>query len=366
MPESDRLKSGIVAQRLQALGLEVQTGIAKTGVVGLLHGGASKPGAKTIAIRADMDALPIHELNEVDYRSTVDGKMHACGHDGHTTIALAVADILSKRREELTGTVKFIFQPAEEVIGGAEAMVKEGVMQGVDSVIGLHLVSGYPMGRVGVRAGTVFASADKFTLLIKGKGGHAAMPNDTVDPIVIAAYIVTALQTLISRETSPFSPAVITIGQIQAGTAFNIIPETAVMHGTMRAFAKEHRAKLLRRITEVASGVASAMGGSCDVELIDGCPPCVNNAGMTELVQNAAIAAVGEKDVDTSEEVMSAGSDDMACFLDAVPGCYFIVGANNPTKGADYPHHHPRFNIDEDALPVAVEVLSRAALDFLK
>src|SRR5712692_2145483 len=206
--------SGIVAQRLHTLGLELQTGVAKTGVVGLLRGNANKERAKTIAIRADMDALPIHELNEIDYRSTVDGKMHACGHDGHTSILLAVADILSKRREELTGTVKFIFQPAEEVIGGAEPMVKEGVMQGVDSIIGLHLVSGYPMGRVGVRAGTVFASADKFTLLIKGKGGHAAMPNDTVDPIVIAAYIVTALQTLISRETSPFSPAVVTVGTI--------------------------------------------------------------------------------------------------------------------------------------------------------
>jgi len=239
-------------------------------------------------------------------------------------------------------------------------------MNGVDGVIGLHLISDYPLGRVGVRSGPVFASADKLILTVRGKGGHAAMPETTVDPIVIASYIVTALQTLISRETSPFSPAVITIGKIQAGTAFNIIPETAEMHGTMRSFTREHRAKLLRRISEVAQGVASAMGGSCDVEIIDGCPPCVNNASMTEVVRGAAIAAVGEKGVDASEAVLSTGSDDMACFLDAVPGCYFIVGANNPAKGADYPHHHPRFNIDEDALPVAVEVLSRAALDFLK
>jgi len=358
--------SGIVAQRLQKLGLEVQTGVAKTGVIGYLRGGASKPGAKTIAIRADMDALPIYELNEIDYRSQTDGKMHACGHDGHTSILLAVADILTKRKDELGGNVKFVFQPAEERVGGAAPMVKEGAMQGVDGVIGLHLISDYPLGRVGVRSGPVFASADKVVLTVRGKGGHAAMPETTVDPIVIAAYIVTALQTLISRETSPFSPAVITIGEIKAGTAFNIIPETALMHGTMRAFAKEHRAKLLRRITEVATGVASAMGGSCDVELGDGCPPCVNDVGMTELVQNAAIASVGEKDVDSSEEVMTAGSDDMACFLEAVPGCYFIVGVNNPAKGANYPHHHPRFNIDEDALPVAVEVLSRAAMDFLK
>src|SRR5215472_16404725 len=190
--------SGIVAQRLRSLGLEVQSGVAKTGVVGLLRG-VSKEGAKTIAIRADMDALPIHELNEIDYRSTVDGKMHACGHDGHTSILLSVADILSKRRSELAGNVKFIFQPAEEVIGGAEPMVKEGAMEGVDSVVGLHLISDYTFGRVGVRAGTVFASADKFVLNVKGKGGHAAMPHGAVDPIVISAYIITALQTLISR-----------------------------------------------------------------------------------------------------------------------------------------------------------------------
>src|SRR5438552_6758889 len=242
--------SGIVAQRLRTLGLEVQTNVAKTGVVGLLRG-ASKSGAqtiKTIAIRADMDALPIHELNEIDYRSTIDGKMHACGHDGHTSIALAVADILSKRRAELAGNVKSIFQPAEETIGGARPMVKEGAMEGVDGVIGLHLISDHPVGRVGVRSGTVFASADKVMLTVKGKGGHAAMPEMSVDPIVISAYIITALQTLISRETSPFSPAVITIGVVKAGTAFNIIPETAELRGTMRAYSKEHREKLLRPI----------------------------------------------------------------------------------------------------------------------
>src|SRR5437660_10635146 len=180
--------SGIVAQRLRTMGLEMQTGIAKTGVVGLLRGGASKPGAKTIAIRADMDALPIHELNDINYRSTIDGKMHACGHDGHTSILLAVADILSKRRAELPGNVKFIFQPAEETIGGAEPMVKEGAMEGVDGVIGLHLISDYPVGRVGVRAGAVFASANRFVLTVRGKGGHAAMPEMSVDPIVISAY----------------------------------------------------------------------------------------------------------------------------------------------------------------------------------
>src|SRR6266702_2897260 len=292
--------SGIVAQRLRTLGLEVQTNVAKTGVVGLLRG-ASKSGAqtiKTIAIRADMDALPIHELNEIDYRSTIDGKMHACGHDGHTSILLSVADILSKRREELAGSVKFIFQPAEEVIGGAEPMVKEGAMQGVDGVIGLHLISNYPIGRVGVRAGTVFASADRFVLNVKGKGGHAAMPHGAVDPIVISAYIITALQTLISRETSPFSPAGITIRTTRAGTAFIIIPESVELQGTMRAFSEEDRARLLRRISEITRGIAGAMGGSCDVQAFDGCLPCVNDVTITELVHKAAVASVSAEHVD--------------------------------------------------------------------
>jgi amidohydrolase len=292
--------------------------------------------------------------------------MHACGHDGHTSIALAVANILSKRKEELTGNVKFIFQPAEETIGGAEPMVKEGAMQGVDGIIGLHLISDYPIGRVGVRSGAFFASADKFVVTVRGKGGHAAMPEASVDPIVIAAYIITALQTLISRESSPFSPAVITIGIVKAGTAFNIIPETAELHGTMRSFSKEHREKLLRRISELARGVAGAMGATCEVKAFDGCPPCTNNEAMTEVVQKAAVESVGMEKVDNGEEVMATASDDMAYFLDTVPGCYFVVGANNPEKGAKYPHHHPRFNVDEDAMPIGVEVLTRAAIEFLK
>ncbi len=354
--------SGIVAQRLQALGLEVQTGVAKTGVVGLLR--ANVANAKTLALRADMDALPIHELNKLDYVSRVEGKMHACGHDGHTSILLTVADILTRRRTELTSNIKFIFQPAEEVIGGAEPMVKDGALDGVDGIIGLHLISNHPLGFVGVRSGTVFASADRFVLTVRGKGGHAAMPDGAIDPIVAAAYIITALQTLISRETSPFSPAVITIGTINAGTAFNIIPETATLQGTMRSYSVEHRAKLLKRINDVTTGVAASLGATCEIEHFDGCPPCINDSTMTELVYHAAVATVGEENVDTSERVLTAGSDDMGVFLNAVPGCYFIVGSGNTEKETDFPHHHPRFNLDEDALPTAVEVLARAALSF--
>jgi len=357
--------SGIIAGRLKKLGLEVQTGIAKTGVVGLLRGGQRSDTSRTIAIRADIDALPIHEQNTVEYRSQNDGVMHACGHDGHTAIALAVADILTRHRDELKGDVKFIFQPAEERIGGAKPMVEAGVMQGVDGVIGLHLFSNYPIGLVGVRAGTVFASADHMDIIIKGKGGHAAMPHGAVDPIVISSYVIQALQTLISRETSPFSPAVITIGTINGGTAFNIIPEEVTLTGTMRAYTKEHRAYLLKRIPEIINGVASAMGGSCEVHFHEGCPPCINNPEMTEYVHRAAIETVGEEHVDSSENIQTTGSDDMGYFLDAVPGCYFVVGMGNEQKETTFPHHHPRFNLDEDALPIAAEVLIRSAVSFL-
>jgi amidohydrolase len=312
-----------------------------------------------------MDALPIQEQNEIDYRSQTDGKMHACGHDGHTSILLTVADILSRCKDELKGSVKFVFQPAEEMVGGAKPMLAQGAMQDVDGVIGLHLISHYPLGRVGVRSGPVFASADRFILTVKGRGSHAAMFDRAIDPIVIAAQITTALQTLVSRETAPLEPAVVTVAMIHAGTAFNIIPETATMHGTMRSYNAEHRKFLRQRIQELATGIATAMGGSCDVEIIEGIPPCVNDPEMTSLVHSAALATVGEQNVDESDIVLTTGSDDMGIFLQAVPGCYFIVGAKNAEKGADYPHHHPHFNIDEDALPIAVEVLTRAALDFL-
>lgn len=358
--------SGIVARRLQALGMEVQTGVAKTGVVGLLRGDAAGPDAKTIAIRADMDALPIDELNDVDYRSQSAGKMHACGHDGHTAILLTVADILSKRRAELVGNVKFIFQPAEESIGGARPMVEQGALQGVNAIIGLHLISDIPFGRVGVRAGEIFASADDYVLTVTGRGGHAASPHEAIDPIVITAHIITALQTLISRETSPFRPSIIAIGEMKAGTAFNIIPTTATMRGTVRSFSSTHRAYLMRRIAEVADGIASALGGSSALEWqIGGCPPCSNDPAVTAIVRQAAVAAVGEQMVDEDEGVMSTGSDDMSEFLQAVPGCYFLVGSRNEAKGTHYQHHHPRFNLDEEALPIGVEILARAALDYL-
>lgn len=358
--------SGIVVRRLQALGLEVQTDIAQTGVVGLLRGGVAGSGTKTIALRADMDALPVHEQNDVDYRSQVDGKMHACGHDGHTAILLTVAEILSKQKETLEGNVKFLFQPAEEAGGGAKPMVDEGAMQDVDAVIALHLISDIQFGKIGVRSGALFASANDYIIHIKGKGGHAAMPQEAVDPIVISAHIITALQTLISRETSPFKPSIITIGELKAGTTFNIIPETALMKGTLRSFDNDHRLYLMRRIADLVGGVASALGGSAEVQWEDGwCPPCTNDPGITAFVRQAAIETVGEEWLDESMDIVTTGSDDMAEFLNTAPGCYFLVGSRNEAKGTHWQHHHPRFNIDEEALPIGVEVFVRTVQQYL-
>ncbi len=354
--------AGIIADRLRASGLEVRTGIGKTGVVGVLRG--SQPG-KTLAIRADIDGLPVLEATDLPFKSKVPGKMHACGHDGHIAIGLSVADILAKHRDELRGNVTFLFQPAEERIGGAEPMIADGALKNpdVDGVFALHLWNGLPVGQVGVRAGATFASADSFTLRVRGSGGHGAMPHQSVDPILVSSQIVVALQPLISREISPFNPAVVTIGSIHGGTAMNIIPDEVVLHGTFRAFAKEDREQLAHRIQELAQHVAAGLRASVEIEIERGCPPCISDPEMARLVQKAASEAVGEQNV--RDDQLTTGSDDMALFLDAVPGCYFVVGTQNKATGCDAPHHSARFKIDEASLPVGAEVMVRAALEYL-
>ncbi len=355
--------AGIIAERLRASGLEVRSGVGKTGVVGVLRGG--RPG-KTLAIRADIDALPILEENDLPFQSQTPGKMHACGHDGHIAIGLTTADILASHRDQLPGNVTFLFQPAEERIGGAEPMIADGALKDpdVDAVIGLHLLSGLPVGQVGVRAGATFASADMFTIRVRGRGGHGAMPNLSVDPVLAASQIVVTLQSLISREISPFNPAVVTIGSIHGGTAFNIIPDEVELQGTFRAYSEDDRAHLEARIKEVAGSVAAAMRASVEVEMQRGCPPCVSDERMAQVVQRAAAESVGAQNVRSDQ--LTTGSDDMAFFLNAVPGCYFVVGVQNAAKGYDAPHHSPRFKIDEDGLSVGVEVMVRAALDYLQ
>ena len=349
----------VIAERLSALGLQVRTGVGKTGVVGLLPG---KPGGKTVAIRADMDALPMTEDADRPYSSQTEGAMHACGHDGHVAAALSVAQILAKRRDKLTSSVKFIFQPAEEAASGASLMVEEGAMRDpkVDVVLSVHLWNYIPVGKVGFRAGPIFASADDIRIEIKGKGGHGGLPHQTIDPIPVAAQVVLGLQHLVSRNVSPFQPAVVTVGMIQGGTAFNVIPETVSLAGTIRAYDMALRDYLVQRAEDTVRGICLAAGADYGFKARFCCPPVVNDEAVTALMREVAQGAIGPENVLTAEQ--STTGDDVAYFNQEAPGCYFLVGSGNPEKGLDRPHHHPKFDFDEGALPIAVELLARGAL----
>ncbi len=359
-----------IARRLRDLGLDPHEGVGGTGVTALLRGQAvSDQPTRTLLLRADIDALPISE--EADegvrpWRSQRPGVMHACGHDGHIAIALTLAELLMARREQWRGAVQFVFQPAEERIGGALAMLADGVTAHpkVDATLGLHLWTPVPVGQVSVAAGAVFSSADEIWLRVIGRGGHGAMPHLAVDPVVVAAEIITALQTLVAREVSPFHPAVVTFGSIHGGGAFNVIADSVELHGTLRAYAPEDRELLRRRIGEVARGVAAGLRAEVEYEIRGGCPACVNDAGMAALVRRAAIATVGAENVPEGDQ-RQAASDDMAYFLEEAPGCYFFVGASDPARGIDAPHHSARFDIAEEALPIGLETLARAALEYL-
>ena len=352
----------VVAERLRALGLEVKTGIGRTGVVGLLRG---RSGGRTIAIRADMDALPVTETGLLPYRSQNAGVMHACGHDGHTAAALSVARLLADHREDVHGAVKFIFQPAEEAASGAEEMIKDGAMRDpeVDSVLSLHLWNYLPVGTVGFRAGPIFSSADDMRIVIQGRGGHGGLPHQTIDPIPVAAQVILALQLLVSRNISPFEPAVLTIGMVQGGSAFNVIPETVTLAGTVRAYDLKVRDYLVERAEETVRGICLGAGATYQFNARFCCPPVVNDEAVTALARRAAQRVLGAEHVVTANQATTG--DDVAYFNQAAPGCYFLVGSGNEQKGYTRPHHHQEFNFDEDALPVAVAVLAQGALDLL-
>ncbi|HUY58041.1 MAG TPA: M20 family metallopeptidase [Candidatus Micrarchaeaceae archaeon] len=359
----EKQTSNYIAGRLEALGLNPKLLLDGTAVTVDIAGEGS--GERVLLIRADTDALPIQERGEArPYRSQIPGAMHACGHDGHIAIALATAQLLASHRGQFGGLVRVIFQPAEETAGGAERMIAAGVMDfpPVGAALGLHLWSGQQVGRVGVRDGAIFASADEFGVEIRGRGGHGALPHQALDPIPIASLIVLALQTLVSRETSPYSSTVVTVGTIQAGQAFNIIPETAQLAGTVRAFTEEDRERLLRRIGEVASGIAGAFGASATMTRGAGCPPVVCDPVMAEVVREAVRESSGFELVEP--EPLTVG-DDVGLFLRRVPGCYFLLGAGNESTGITAPHHHPDFDIDEACLPIGAEVMTRATLDYL-
>ncbi|HEX9035669.1 MAG TPA: amidohydrolase [Ktedonobacterales bacterium] len=357
-----------IARILREAGWEAREGVGGCGVVGLLHGEAGGAGpARALLVRADIDALPVHEESDHPWRSQREGVMHACGHDGHIAIALTLAELLAARRAEFRGTVKLAFQPAEERIGGALAMLADGVMgePKVDATLGLHLWTPVPVGYVSVAAGPVFSSADEVLLRVRGRGGHGAMPHLAVDPIVAAAQIIVALQTLVAREISPFHPAVVTFGSIQGGRAFNVIADSVELRGTLRAYDAADREHLRRRIGEVARDVAQGLRAEADYEIQGGCPACVNDPDMAALVRRAAIEAVGEERVPGGDQ-RQAASDDMAYFLDEAPGCYFFVGASDAARGIDAPHHSSRFDIAEESLAIGLETLANATLEYLR
>ena len=355
--------AGIIAERLTAAGLEVKTGINKTGVVGVLRGDKSGP---VTAWRADIDALPIVETLPLPFASVNQGVMHACGHDGHTSIAITLAEIFAAHRKELAGTIVFIFQPAEEVFGGAEGMIKAGVLDKprVESIYGLHLTTQYPAGQVAVRPGPAMASADFFDIIVKGKGGHGAFPHLSVDPITVAAHIVVGMQELVSREIAAQETAVMTVGEIHSGTKHNIIPETAVLRGSIRAFNMDLRHQMVERLGSFASRIAQAYRAEAHMEMQGGCcPPVVNNAQCAQHVHDVAVEEVGADKVSEGKPAM--GSDDMSMFLNERPGAYFWVGVAPHNKDPQ-PHHHPGFEMDEAGLDVGVRVGMRALLRALE
>ena len=358
----EHLTAEFIAHCLQEWGIEHQTGVAKTGIVATIPG--SQPGP-VLAIRADMDALPIQEDNEVPYRSQHDGVMHACGHDGHTAIALGTAYYLSQHRDDFAGTVKLIFQPAEEGPGGAKPMIEAGVLKNpdVDAIIGLHLWNNLPLGTVGVRSGALMAAVECFRCTILGKGGHGAMPHQTVDSIVVAAQIVTALQTIVARNVNPIDSAVVTVGELHAGTANNVIADTARMGGTVRYFNPALSELIPQRFEQIIAGICQSQGASYDLDYWQLYPPVINDPEIAELVRSVA-AEVIETPVGIVPECQTMGGEDMSFFLQEVPGCYFFLGSANPDKNLAYPHHHPRFNFDETALGMGVEIFVRCVETF--
>ncbi|MFH1090460.1 MAG: amidohydrolase [Pseudomonadota bacterium] len=354
----ERRTAETIAGILRGFGLEVSTGVGQTGVVGLLEGGA--PG-KTILLRADMDALPIEEANDLPFRSQNPGVMHACAHDAHMAVLLGVARLFSAHRYDFAGRIKFMFQPGEEGFGGARLMIEDGVLENpaVDAALALHLISHIPTGVIGLKSGPMMASMDSFRIKIKGKGGHAAMPEQGVDAILISAHAITALQSLISKEVSPLAPLVVHVGMIKGGQAFNIMAEEVELKGTVRTLDENLQKSIPERMDRILAGVTGSLRGSHELDYQFGYPILVNHEAMTALVKSVAGQVVGSQKVIEVPAVM--GSEDMSFVLQQVPGCFFYVGTHNPDKGADQPHHNSRFKIDEDSLAIGAEVLAAAA-----
>ncbi|CAN5568680.1 amidohydrolase [soil metagenome] len=354
-----------IVDRLKTLGVEnIRTGIGKTGVTGLIRGTAKGRGDKTVMLRADMDALPMQEVNDVEYRSRNDGVMHACGHDSHVSMQLGTARMLMANRDRFAGTVMVLFQPAEEGGGGAEAMIKDGVLDeiSIDATFGIHIWQHTDVGILEARPGVAMVGAQGFEIVIHGKGGHGAKPQSCVDPVVVGATLVNAMQTLISREKAPMIPGVVTVGSFQAGNAANVIPDTAVLTGTTRTVNEEQRVDVENRLREMCMSIGNAMEARVEVKLEVGAPPTINDPVMTELVKSAAREVVGDER--TRDGDLRVVSEDYSLFLQQIPGCYYFVGSRNEKRGLTWGHHHTRFDIDEEAMGIGIETMTRTVLKY--
>jgi amidohydrolase len=350
--------AALAAERLRNLGYDVRTGVGRTGVVGVRG-----DSGRCVLLRADMDALPIEETNDVPYRSRHAGRMHACGHDGHVAIGLEVARRLAGT--SLAGRVKFAFQPAEEISDGANAMIRDGVLDAprVDAALGIHLWNTLPVGTIGIMPGPIMASVDQFEITIVGRGGHAAMPQLTIDPVLVAAHVVTALQSLVSRRRDPFEEGVVSVTQLAAGHAFNVIPGQATLRGTVRTFGGRFFEEAPRMVEETARGIAAAFGAEAKVEFRRLSGPLVNDAAMAALMKGVAEEVVGKERVVGGIRTM--GGEDMSSFLERVPGCFAFVGSAR-TDGTSSSHHSPTFDIEETALAIGTELLTRTAVRYLE
>jgi len=356
--------AGIVASELTILGLEVHAGVGGTGVVALLEG--AKPGP-VVLVRADMDALPIREETGAPYASQNPGVMHACGHDGHSAVLLTVARMLNAHRSDLAGTVKFMFQPAEEGMGGAEKMIAAGVLENpkVDIALALHVWNEKPVGWFGVAGGPVMAGAEIFKIKVQGKGGHGAVPHLAVDPILAAAQIVSALQGIVARNIAPLQTAVVSVCTIHGGETFNVIPPMVEMTGTIRTFEPAVRTRVLERFEKTVHSIAEGMGCQAEIDLQILTPATINQSDSAVRIQVVARRLFPRADVDTANHI-TMGSEDFAFVLEKVPGCFFFIGSANSEKGLDAGHHHPKFDIDEAALPCGSALMAAAIADMLK
>jgi len=347
----------LVAERLRGCGYDVRAGVGRTGVVGV-----KGAGPRCALVRADMDALPIEEANDVPYRSRNPGAMHACGHDGHVAVGLEVARRLAA--VPLPGVAKFAFQPAEELSGGALAMIDDGILDGpaVGAAFGIHLWNELPVGMIGIASGAMMASVDEFDIIISGIGGHAAMPHRAIDPVLVAAHVITALQSLVSRRRDPFEEGVVSVTQVAAGHAFNVIPQQAALRGTVRTFGGKFYEDAPALVTDTARGIARAFGADATVEFRRLTRALINDPAMAALMRSVGEEVVGKSRV--TENIRTMGGEDMSHFLNQVPGCFAFVGSARP-DGTSHPHHSPRFDIEEAALPIAVELLTLTTARYL-